>query len=394
MKKLFTLLAMVGLALASCTPNGGQDGPTPGDNNVLGAGEFELSVSNITEFSALLKIAPKQEGRTFYWNLATEASLNEFATSKAYMEDYHAYLSEAVEAGLAAWADLLDNAAVEYETKKLDPNTKYILWAFGIDANGNLTSPDLTYVKFETPKSNFDPASWYGYWNVTSPKTVSVGVDPFSGYLVSEFVDQPLERVIAIYDASADFGEGYVYILGLDDGADQYSMPAVAAISGNKLQLENGFALVPNAEEDPNYGSLHYGWSAYSYLESYGDFNPVGGTYDAYTFTMGADNKSASVKAFQGQLTTGDAFMTDYYAFAFIIASGQYEGMPLGNLVREDGQASLYLSGAEMTAEFLAPLEEVAAKKLNANKKFKAVHKMATPKAAAQKFSAAVEFAK
>jgi hypothetical protein len=31
---------------------------------------------------------------------------------------------------------------------------------------------------------------------------------------------------------------------------------------------------------------------------------------------------------------------------------------------------------------------------LNANKKFKAVHKMATPKAAAQKFSAAVNFAK
>ena len=86
--------------------------------------------------------------------------------------------------------------------------------------------------------------------------------------------------------------------------------------------------------------------------------------------------------------------MTDYYAFAFIIASGQYEGMPLGNLVRKDGQPSLYLSGAEMTAEFLAPLEEVAAMKLNANKKFKAYTKMATPMAAAQKFSAAVEFAK
>ena len=45
-----------------------------------------------------------------------------------------------------------------------------------------------------------------------------------------------------------------------------------------------------------------------------------------------------------------------------------------------------------MTATYLGALEEVTAHKLS--KKVKAVHKMATPKAAAQKFSAAVEFAK
>ena len=393
MKKLFTLLAMVGLALASCTPEGGK---TPGGNgnNVLGAGEFELVVSNIGETTATVKITPKQEGRTYYSRISKEASLKEFATTAAYMEDWYAYLKEAVDSGNYTWADFLDKDVVEYTNEKLDPSTKYVLWAFGIDEVGNLTSTDLSYVVFETKASTFDPASWYGYWNVTAPKHVSVGVDPFSGYLVSSFVDEELEKVIAIFDASEDFGEGYVYILGLDDGADQYSLPAVATISGNKLKLENGFALVPNAEEDPDYGMLDYGWSAYSYLESYSDFNPIGGTYDAYTFTMGADNKSASVTAYEGQLTTGEPFMTDYYAFAFIIASGEYAGFPLGNLVREDGQPSLYLSGAEMTAEFLAPLEEVAAQKLNANKKFKAVHKMATPKAAAQKFSAAVNFAK
>lgn len=393
MKKLFTLLAMVGLAFASCEPAGNEPGNNDG-NPVLGAAEFEMSVTNIGETTATLKVAPKQEGRTFYWNIDTEESLNEFATSAAYMQDYYEYLKAAVDAGQATWAQILDNAAVEYTTTKVNPNTKYILWAFGIDANGNLTSADLSYVKFETPKSTFDPTSWYGYWEVSSPKHVSVGVDPFTNYLVSEFVDQPLERVIAIYDASEDFGEGYVYILGLDDGADQYTLPAVATISSNKLKLEQGFVLVPNAEEDDTYGSLHYGWSAYSYIESYDDFVNVGGTYDAYTFTMGADNKTASVKAFQGQLTSGGSFMTDYYAFAFIIASGQYEGSALGNLVREDGQPSLYLSGAEMTAEKVGELEEPAVKKLSANKKFKAVYKMATPKAAAQMFSAAVKFAK
>ena len=389
MKKLFTLLAMVGLALASCTPNGGQDGPTPG-NNVLGAGEFELSVSNITEISALLKVAPKQEGRTFYWNIATEASLNEFATSKAYMDDYHAYLSEAVEAGQAAWAEILDSTAVEYETKKLDPGKKYILWAFGIDANGNLTSTDLTYVKFETPKSNFNPASWYGYWNVTAPKCVSIGEDPFSGDPVTEFVEEETSKIIAIVDASADFGEGYVYVYGWD-GVFELELPAVGVLAGNKIKLNNEVVLF--TENDATYGPLDYTWGGMSDLTAtHGDWYTIGGDYPCYTITNTASG-AASVTAYQGQLTDGTPFMTDYYCMKAVITTGQYAGYSL-SFSRADGQPAIYLSGAEMTAEFLAPLEEVAAKKLNANKKFKAYTKMATPKAAAQKFSAAVEFAK
>ena len=383
MKKLFTLLAMVGLALASCTPNGGQDGPTPNGNNVLGAGEFEISVSNITEVSALLKIAPKQEGRTFYWNIATEASLNEFATSKAYMEDYHAYLSEAVEAGQAVWAEILDSTAVEYETKKLDPGKKYILWAFGIDANGNLTSPDLTYVKFETPKSNFDPASWYGYWQFSSEKHVSIGEDPFSGYLVNEFVDQPLDKVLAIVDASADFGEGYVYVYGWD-GVFDLELPAVGLVSSNNIKLVNETVLF--TEEDETFGPLDYTWQGTSYLESYGDWYTIGGSYACYTLSMDAATKAVTGVAYQGQITDGTPFMTDYYSLGAVITTGEYEGRSLG-FSRADGQAALYLSGANLTAEFLAPLDEVSAKKLNANKKFKVAHKMATPKAAVKMFS-------
>ena len=316
--------------------------------------------------------------------------MNEFATSKAYMEDYHAYLSEVVEAGQAVWAEILDSAAVEYETKKLNPSTKYILWAFGIDANGNLTSPDLTYVKYETPKSNFDPASWYGYWQFSSEKHVSVGEDPFSGYLVSEIVDQPLDKVLAIVDASADFAEGYVYVYGWD-GCFDLEMPAVGLVSSNSIKLMNDTVLF--TEDDATYGPLDYTWQGTSYLESYGDWYPIGGDYPCYTLSMDVATKTATGVAYQGQLTDGSPFMTDYYSLAAVITTGEYEGYSLG-FTRNDGQPATYLSGANLTGEWVAPLEEVAAKKLNANKKFKAYTKMATPKAAAQKFSAAVEFAK
>ena len=385
MKKVFLLLAVVGLAFASCEPfgpNGGNE--NEGTEIVLGAAEFNISVENIGETTATLKIAPKQEGRTYYWNIASESALKEFASTAAYMQDYHAYLKENVDAGYTTWAAILDSEAVEYTTQKLNPATKYILWAFGIDVNGNLTSADLSYVKFETPASTFDPATWYGYWNVTAPKHVSDGVDPFTNKSVTELVNEPLEKVIAITDASADFGEGYVYVWGWD-GVFELEMPALGLVSSNNIKLMNGTVLF--TENDDTYGPLDYTWQGMSDLTAtHGNWYTIGGNYAAYTLTMGADGKNATIQAYQGQLTDGTDFMTDYYCLAAVITTGQYEGRSLG-FTRNDGQPATYLSGAEMTASYLAPVEGAAAQKLNANKKFRVAHKNATPRAAVKMFS-------
>ena len=238
MKKLFLLLAMVGLAFASCEPVGPNNGGNGGNGGgeVAGAGEFELVVSNISETSATVKITPKQEGRTYYWGIHAEADVKEFATTAAFMEDWYAYMKEAVDGGHYTWADLLDNDVVEYTTNKVNPSTKYVVWAFGIDLNGNLTSTDLSYVTFETKASTFDSTSWYGYWNVTSAKHVSIGEDPFSGEPVTELVDEELSKVVAIVDASADLGEGYVLVYGWD-GVFEMELPAIGVVSGNLLNI-------------------------------------------------------------------------------------------------------------------------------------------------------------
>ena len=392
MKKLFLLLAMVGMAFASCTPGGNEPnngGNGNGNGEPQGAADFEISATNITESNVTVKITPKQEGRTFYWNIVPEAKLKEFATTKAYMEDYYDYLkTEAIDTGYYTWEDLLDNAPVEYEYKKCNPSTKYAVWAFGIDLNGNLTSADLSYVVFETKASTFDPTTWYGYWNVTAPKHVSIGDDPFTGDAVTEFVDEELSKVVAITDASEDAGAGYVYVWGWD-GVFEMEMPMLGLISGNKIKIANNTVLF--TENDENYGPMDYGWYGMSYLEDYGDWYTIGGSYDCYTFTHTGSN-AATVTAYQGQLTDGSAFMTDYCCFAGVITTGQNKGAML-TYIRTDGQPALWLSGESMTAEFLAPLEEVAAQKLNANKKFKHYTMMATPKAAS-KFSSAVNFAK
>ena len=378
---------MVGLAFASCEPGGNEPGGNEPGGDVTGAGEFELVVSNVGETSATVKITPKQAGRTYYWGIHAEADVKEFATTAAFMQDWYAYMKEAVDSGNYTWADLLDKDVVEYTTNKVNPSTKYVLWAFGIDLNGNLTSADLTYVTFETKASTFNPASWNGYWNVTSAKHVSIGEDPFSGEAVTELVDEELSKVVAIVDASADLGEGYVFVYGWD-GVFEMELPAIGIVSGNKIKLENEVVLF--TEEDPDYGTLAYTWNGISNLTAtHGDWYTIGGSYDCYTITNTGEG-TASVAAYQGQLTDGTAFMTDYYCMQAVITTGQYEGYSL-SFNRADGQAALYLSGESMTAEFLAPLEEVAAQKLNANKKFKAVHKMATPKAAAKMFSSIVK---
>ena len=258
----------------------------------------------------------------------------------------------------------------------------YVLYAFGVDAAGNLTSTDLSYVVFETKKSSFDTTSWYGYWNVTSPMHLSITSTSL------EVMNQPLDKVIAITDASADFGEGYVYVWGWD-GVFDLEMPAVGLISSNTIKLMND--IVIGTENNDQYGPLDYTWKGNSFIESYGDWYMIGGNYSCYTLTMGTDGKSASVKAYQGQLTNGAEFMTDYYCLAAVITTGQYEGYSL-SFSRNDGQPALYLSGAEMAASYLAPIDTASVKKFNANKKFKAYTMMATPKAVAH-YSAAVKFA-
>ena len=381
---------MVGLAFASCEPVGPNNGGNGGNGGgeVAGAGEFELVVSNISETSATVKITPKQEGRTYYWGIHAEADVKEFATTAAFMEDYYNYLkTQAVDTGYYTWEELLDNTVVEYTTNKVNPSTKYVVWAFGIDLNGNLTSTDLSYVTFETKASTFDSTSWYGYWNVTSAKHVSIGEDPFSGEPVTELVDEELSKVVAIVDASADLGEGYVLVYGWD-GVFEMELPAIGVVSGNKIKMANETVLF--TEDDPDYGTLAYTWNGISNLTAtHGDWYTIGGSYDCYTITNTASG-AATVTAYQGQLTDGTPFMTDYYCMQAVITTGQYEGYSL-SFSRADGQAALYLSGESMTAEYLAPLEEVAAQKLNANKKFKAVHKMAVPQVAAKMFSSIVK---
>ena len=392
MKKVFLLLSVIGLAFASCTPNGDNKGGNGDGTEVLGAGEFSIVVSDIKSSSAHIKVSAKEATRTFYAAVLSTTEFEEYDSSADLMADFYAQMKDAVEAGVYVWVGeqgaLLDTGVAEWTSTKVVPSTEYVVFAFGIDPNGNLTSTDLTYAKFTTLKSTFDPTAWYGNWDITSQKHISEAVDPFENELVINLVDEPLTKTLAFEDATEALGEpGYVLVWGIDGVFDD-SLPAVGAIVDNKIELLNDFAVAE--EEDPSYGPIAFTWKGISYIESYNDYIGVGGDYAPYTFTMATDG-SVSVDAYQGQLQGGGVFATDMYRVVGVILEGEYAGYSL-SYSRNDGEPALFLTGLTMTGAKSADNGAIAPAKLS-KKNIKVMHKMANQKFVTKTFTAA-RFAK
>ena len=315
---------MVGLAFASCTPSGPETPEGGEGQEVLGAAEFAMSVTNITTSSADIKITPKAEGRTYYWNIFTEAEMAEYDSTAALMNEWYEMMAAYVEQGHYDWTGengLLDQGVVEFTTTKLKPNTKYTLWAFGVDAEGHLTSADLSYVKFQSAVSTFDPASWAGVWTITSPMTYLQQENLVTEEYEEAWLEEPLTRNVEIVDgATLDASlEGYGILYGWD-GYFLMEGPAIGVYNDNKLELLNNEIIYEDAEQN-----AVYQWLAQSSLPTYDPENlyMVGGEYAAYTLEMKEDG-SVAINGYVGQITTGDAFYVVGYSIFPVVGGNVY----------------------------------------------------------------------
>jgi len=385
MKKVFLLLSMVGLAFASCTQlENGNDDKKPGkEPENQGDAEFSLTVSNITKNSADVKISAKEADRTFYWDYIGESQFNEFGTSKEFMEAYLAYMGEVIAANNLTWGDVLSTGADAYTIEKLKPGTSYVLWAVGVDANGNVTSSDITYTSFATEASTFDQTQWLGSWNVTASKHISIAIDPFdtseNPAPVTTVVDEPLTKTITIEDATEDMEEpGYVWIYGLDElwvFEDGSTLPALGYLVDNTIEILN-FTMVAQYNETIVLGWCATYWNGQMYM-------PVGGDFPAYTLVM-AEDGSVTMTAASGTLTDETPFTNELFRIYGFDDEGYFY-----TFSSEDDL--YYLSGETMVVE-KAAAPALAPAKLSAKsvkKNFRAVHKMAHPAVAAKTFTAA-----
>ncbi len=373
MKKVFLLLAAVGLAFASCTPDGG--GKKTGNE---GAGEFTIEVSEVTPTSAHIKVTAKEATRSFYANVMSKA---DFATFN--INDHFAQLVEAVESGQYTWEQLLSVGTEEWNTSRVTPDKEFVAYAYGVDANGNLTSTAASYKSFKTPASTFDTAQWAGWWEVTSPKTYVQQTNPLTEDYEEAWTDDELIRPIQIVDGATEHEslEGYAIVYGWD-GNFLYDGPAIGVYNDNKIELLNNEIVYEDAEQ-----GLVYQWLALSDIPAMDGQYLVGGEYPPYTFAMDASG-AVTINAYKGQITTGDEFVVCAFTIYPVIGEDIY--------VWNYTEPAYTFSGEVMTATPTTAPEDagVAPAKLSKNNKVKVMHKMANQKYVAKKFSSIFNFAK
>lgn len=367
MKKVFLLLSVIGLAFASCTPNGGNEG-----GETEGAGEFVIEVTNIAASSAHIKVTAKEATRTFYANLLPKAEFAGFD-----LNERHAELVEVVEAGQYTWETLLSTGSEEWDTSRVTPDAEFVVYAFGVDANGNLTSTAVSYKSFKTPKSTFDTASWTGWWEVTAPRTYTQQENVLTEEYEETWTDDELVRPIQIVDGATEHESlaGYAIVYGWD-GNFLYDAPAIGVYNDNKIELINEEIVYEDAEQ-----GMVYQWLAQSDIPAMGGVYLVGGEYPPYTFVMDA-NGAVTIHAYKGQITTGDVFTVCAFTIFPVVGEDIYVWIYT--------EPAYTFSGETMTAVATTAPDDagIAPAKLS-KKNIKVMHKMANQKFVTKTFTAA-----
>ena len=132
----------------------GNGGNTGGGNDDPSQNTFSISVTEISSTSANVAVTPSNND-TYYFDIVDKAFYDSYSNKADLAADYVAYLQEtAAEYAALGYdvtlADLLSSGNDSYYFDGiLDPNTDYYAVAFGISANGTVTT-DVTAEAFTT----------------------------------------------------------------------------------------------------------------------------------------------------------------------------------------------------------------------------------------------------
>lgn len=279
-------------------------------------GSVAISVPAVTATKAELVLTPDPvEGFTYYWDVLPK---NEADLILPTDQDKIAYLISDVEEAMEyygkTWAEYIDEGVVEYTYTGLSPLTQYYAVAFGVDANGNVTT-GLFKTEFAT--KDIDPAlkSWIGTWTVTSEKTFVLEKGGETGLL-----DKPTTRTITIGTKSAGFGieideteliiAGLSYTDGLEIFGPGVKLETVGNVAENgNLELENGFV----SFDATSAGMGEFTFLGYSWSEGEGSYIVVSGDYPPYTISLGADKATGAGTPYSGELQSGKDFTVVFY---------------------------------------------------------------------------------
>ena len=342
MKKLFFVLAAMGL-FAACTPdNGGNNGGNGGNDNPGGnllENAFTLEVT-ATACKANIVVTPVESVVYHYNNVVSAAKYAEMGGSDAaFLAAYIAERTATFENYGYTWLDMVSEGVDEWTKTGLDPETDYFLIAFGVDANGKATTT-LSKQAFTTEAAK-DYSSWFGTWTASTPKSFSFCDDTIVGDWVMQEEQQPKSMTVFVQNAVDYFEdptmEGVALVWNMtamleadaSKGLDYYYMvPALAEFNADgELELQNMYDVATWEEHD-----MALTWLAFCKAEGVSQSQTfVSGEYAPHTFPLAVDGVSTSVP-YKGSLSGGGSFEV----VVFDLFLTQISGNGLGLYLDED----------------------------------------------------------
>lgn len=290
-------------------------------------GTVKITVPSKTATKADLVFTPDPlEGFTYYWDIIDKEIADILYPSdqdiiQFFVNDVNEDLAEY--AGVYTWANVIDEGVVEYTTTGLEPLTEYYAVAFGVDAEGNVTT-GLFKTTFTTEDLNPALKEWVGTWNVTSEQTWDKSKE------TPGLTDTPTERTITIGTSSV-FGlevdeETDLIVAGLSytDGMPLFNggiqLETVGSVNKDgQLELVNGLEAFDAGEETGIFTWLGYCWS-----EGLSTYTIVSGNYPPFTLAFGADKTTGSATPYAGELSNGADFTVVYYDMFIAKSTGGF----------------------------------------------------------------------
>lgn len=264
MKNILKLMlaAFVLFGAASCNPWGDDDnwGNNGGSNGSSAAKNFTIKVTDITTTGAKVSVIPSNVD-TYYFDVMEQSTINGFSSMSAFATAYVEYLQEYAASYGYSLADTLSSGNDSYTiTDTLEPGTKYYAFAFGLNANGTITT-DVTLKSFTTLSSGSGSGSGatsqntfsLNVTNITS-NSATINVTPSNSD--TYYFDLVEKEVYVQYIDSSSFAADYIADLKAYIAGSGYTLADVLS-SGN-----DGYTYDGNLDAGTTYVAFAFGVNA------------------------------------------------------------------------------------------------------------------------------------
>ncbi len=162
MKKIFNiLLAMLAIVGVACTPDNGESAENNNNNNNNGGGEvptttFTIDVTDITIAGATINVTPSSD-ITYFFDVDKKEVVDSYATSLEYAAENIKNLKLLIGLFGIPLSEFLSTGTASTTIDSLEPDTEYYAYAFGLTAEGEITT-EVCLKEFKTLPDTSGPS--------------------------------------------------------------------------------------------------------------------------------------------------------------------------------------------------------------------------------------------